>query len=319
MLDFFQSSLISLVEELITPQKRIFIGYLLAAFVIAFVFLTYRYRRKMTFKQRVHFVLSPSVWLSPSSQADIKLWILNRLVFGNLILRFVTKTAVATAVYFWLLEILGSTQAPLENTPAWLASFVFTLFLFVLDDYGRFWVHRLLHKVPVLWEFHKVHHSAEVLTPLTVFRTHPVEGVLFSLISILAQGAVVGIAIGIFGSQVSLATIIGANIFSFTFHLVGSNLRHSHIPIQYPRIIERWFISPAQHQIHHSLAERHYDKNFGVTFACWDRWHNSLHLSEKARVRVGLRSEENSLEHGLFSLWLRPLQKALSLRSTKES
>ena len=160
MLDFFQASFISLVEELTSPQKRIFIGYLLAAFVIAFVFLTHRYRQKMTFKQRVHFVFSPSVWLSPSSQADIKLWIINRLVFGNLILRFVTKTAVATAVYFWLLEILGSTQAPLENTPAWLASFVFTLFLFVLDDYGRFWVHRLLHKVTVLWEFHKVHHSA---------------------------------------------------------------------------------------------------------------------------------------------------------------
>lgn len=315
MLDFFQAPFFSLAEELVSPQKRIFIGYLLVAFAIAIIFITHRYRHKMTASQRIRYVFSSKVWLSHSSRADMKLWLINRLVFGNLILRFLTKTAVATAVYFWLLEILGSTQAPLENTPAWLASLIFTLLLFILDDYGRFWVHRLLHKVPMLWEFHKVHHSAEVLTPITVFRTHPVEGLLFSLVGILVQGAVVGSAIGIFGGQVSLATIIGANIFSFTFHLVGSNLRHSHIPIRYPRVVEYWFISPAQHQIHHSLAKRHYDKNFGVTFACWDRWHNSFHFSEKARVRFGLRPEDNSLEHGLFSLWLMPFRRALLNKS----
>jgi sterol desaturase/sphingolipid hydroxylase (fatty acid hydroxylase superfamily) len=315
MLDFFHAFLSSLAEELMSPQKRIFIGYLLVAFVIALMFLTYRYRQKMTVMQRLHFLFSPSVWLSRSSQADIKLWIINRLFFGNLTLRFVTKTAVAAAVYVWLLEIFGFTQASLENTPAWLASFIFTFFLFVFDDYGRFWVHRLLHKIPVLWEFHKVHHSAEVLTPLTVFRTHPVEGLLFSLVSILIQGAVMGVAIGIFGSQVSLSTIIGANIFTFAFHLVGSNLRHSNIPIQYPRVAEYWFISPAQHQIHHSLAKRHYNKNFGVTFACWDRWHNSFHFSEKTRIHFGLRPGENSLEHGLFSLWLMPFRRAMSNKS----
>lgn len=57
----------------------------------------------------------------------------------------------------------------------------FTLCHFLLDDLSKYLVHRALYRWPVLWAFHKVHHSAITLTPLTVYRTHPLEAVLFSL------------------------------------------------------------------------------------------------------------------------------------------
>ncbi|MEC7230725.1 MAG: sterol desaturase family protein, partial [Verrucomicrobiota bacterium] len=50
---------------------------------------------------------------------------------------------------------------------------LFYLFLFILDDFARYWLHRWLHAIPLLWSFHKVHHSASTLNPFTVFRTHP--------------------------------------------------------------------------------------------------------------------------------------------------
>ena len=46
--------------------------------------------------------------------------------------------------------------------------------------------------MPFLWEFHKVHHSAEVLNPITGFRSHPVDQVLDAVV----MGAMTGLALG---------------------------------------------------------------------------------------------------------------------------
>ena len=53
--------------------------------------------------------------------------------------------------------------------------------IFLAADFGFFFGHYLGHKVPLLWEFHKVHHSAEVLSPLTNYRFHPLDRVLLGL------------------------------------------------------------------------------------------------------------------------------------------
>ena len=56
-----------------------------------------------------------------------------------------------------------------------------TIRLLLLLDIGHYISHYIQHKVPFFWEFHKVHHAAEVLTPVTAFRAHPVESILDSL------------------------------------------------------------------------------------------------------------------------------------------
>ena len=66
--------------------------------------------------------------------------------------------------------------------------------------------------------------------------------------------------------------------------MTGSNLRHSHINIKYWKWLEYIFISPAQHQLHHSIAQEHYDKNFGAALAIWDWLFGSLHLSEEEKA-----------------------------------
>ena len=101
-----------------------------------------------------------------------------------------------------------------------------------------------MHRVPFLWAFHQVHHSAETMTPFTIFRTHPIEGVIFILRTSIVQGVVISVFIFLFGNKVDLVTVFGASVGVVIFHSLGSNLRHSHIKIRYPRIIERIFISP---------------------------------------------------------------------------
>ena len=143
-----------------------------------------------------------------------------------------------------------------------------------------------MHRIPILWALHKVHHSAETLNPITIYRTHPLEGIIFTLRASLSQGIAISTFFFLFGSKVDLFTILGANIFIFIFNVAGSNLRHSHIYIRYWRWLEYFLISPAQHQIHHSLEERHYDKNFGATLSIWDWVGGSLHHSETTKPEI---------------------------------
>ena len=78
-----------------------------------------------------------------------------------------------------------------------------------------------MHKWHILWALHKVHHSATTLTPMTVFRTHPLEGVIFSFRGAITQAVTISSFIFLFGSNVDLFTVLGANIFTFLFNIFG--------------------------------------------------------------------------------------------------
>ena len=189
----------------------------------------------------------------------------------------------------------------------WLIPYFFTVSYFVLDDLTKFITHALMHRIPLLWEIHKTHHSARVLTPITIFRTHPLEGVIFVVRSALTQGIVIALFYYIYGNNITLVTILGANLMSFWFHLLGSNLRHSHIWINYWNWLEKIFISPAQHQIHHSIKKEHHNKNFGVTFAIWDYVFGTLCTSRDNEVsKFGITENEHKYEQNIFYLYVSP-------------
>jgi sterol desaturase/sphingolipid hydroxylase (fatty acid hydroxylase superfamily) len=68
-----------------------------------------------------------------------------------------------------------------------------TVFLAAAADFALFFSHFLQHRIPWLWEFHKVHHSAEVMTLITVFRMHPVDNILVSSMGGLLSGLAWGV------------------------------------------------------------------------------------------------------------------------------
>lgn len=137
-------------------------------------------------------------------------------------------------------------------------------------DFASYVVHRLLHKVPILWKIHRVHHSATSLTPLTTYRQHPLE----PLILYGARGLAAGIGLSVFylffphRTPVITVAGLGAGFFIYMFTV---NLHHAPVPVRYPRRLRRWLISPHIHHLHHSANPIHYGRNFGVVFAIWDR------------------------------------------------
>ncbi len=227
-------------------------------------------------------------WWNSSTKQDYQVYILNALFKTFLLIPLlecsfqVSQITIKSLVWFTDGELLD-----IKAKSGYI--FAFTLGAFVWDDFLRFFNHWMMHKVPFLWHFHKLHHSARVLTPVTLYRAHPLESVIALLRNSVSLGVALGFFIFIFGSSFNLWTLLGINGFGFIFNLLGANLRHSHIPLSFGWG-ERVLISPIQHQVHHSKDPRHYDKNFGVSLAIWDWVGGTLVFSKEITgpIKVGL-------------------------------
>ena len=310
MLDVIPDFLQDFFEEFANPQKRIFVGYLLSAFVLALVWLCIAERDST--KAAIKKIFDKNVWLSTSSLADFKIILVNRVIMSGTAAALVTQITISTFLYKLLHGQALIEPLALHFISAGSVAVIFTVFFFVFDDFSRFYVHRLMHRVPVLWAFHQVHHSAETMTPFTIFRTHPIEGFIFTLRTSVVQGIVISVFLFLFGSKVDLITVYGASVGVVIFHSLGSNLRHSHVKIRYPRLIELFFISPGQHQIHHSTEKRHFDKNFGVALAVWDLIFGSLLHSENQTHKFGLTTKFGE-KHNLLHLYVEPFKAAIRI------
>ena len=305
----FSYAISDVVATFFDPRKRIFLGYLACTMIIALFYWVVMCRRGLF--DSVKSLFSRKVWNSNSAKADYKMLIINKLFMLLVSPILLSQLAMATAIFFSLYDFFPSRPQVPDSWSVLSISIIFTVFYFLLDDFARFYVHRLMHRWPILWAFHKVHHSAQRLTPLTVLRTHPVEMIVYSTRSAFVQAIAIGVFIFFLGDNADLVTIYGAMMFSFVFNVLGSNLRHSHVAIGYWRGFERWLISPAQHHIHHSIAEKHWDKNYGVALSVWDRLFGSFCYSEpKKRLVFGVKGIKM---HSLHSIYIEPMLEGTGL------
>lgn len=313
--DLLNESILSLPGYLTDANKRIFGIYLISAFLLAIpAFIVHTTQRNVPGFLR--YLFNKKVWLHPSARIDYGLFIINRVI-KTLLWAPVVLTMVPIAIGFSdLLEKVFGTLTPISSNQVIIIG-SFTLLLFLLDDLTRFLLHLALHKVPFLWDFHKVHHSAKVLTPMTIYRSHPFESYLYACRMALSQGLAVGIGYYLFGPTLSMFDVLGANIFVFIFNVMGSNLRHSHVRWSWGDKLESIFISPAQHQIHHSDNSKHFDRNLGSALAIWDKWCGTLiKSSEVGRIRFGVGNHYAGHQTLLQTYW-RPF-KEISQRFTRK-
>ena len=170
----------------------------------------------------------------------------------------------------------------------------YTLALTIINDFLSYLSHLLFHKVSFLWEFHKTHHSATTLNPITQYRLHPVELLFNNIKFIFIFGLLTGVFEYLSGGVVQKIMFMGVNLLSFFFLIWGANLRHSHVKLTYYNFLEYIFISPFQHQIHHSDNPKHFNKNLGSKLAIWDWIFGTLQRSKSVKkINFGLGKLEN--------------------------
>lgn len=293
MMGNFEIWLERLLVPLDDPGSRLFHLNILAAFGLVTIWILWLAPRRSGkfWPELRRLTLRRRYWWNRSTKLDYQVYFLNGAFKVFLFIPFLDFSfQISRFVSVSLVEWHGDFLNLHASGPLLVA---FTILAFVWDDLLRFTQHLLMHKVPWLWRIHTVHHSAKILTPVTLFRNHPLESAIATLRNALSLGVMTGIFIFVFGSIFSVITLFGVNILGFLFNLLGANLRHSHVPLSFGPWVERILISPRQHQIHHSIERRHYDCNYGVSLALWDQLFGTLVKSEDetGQLRFGMRGQ----------------------------
>ena len=141
--------------------------------------------------------------------------------------------------------------------------------IFVAMDGCNWLAHLANHRVRVLWRFHELHHSQEDMSVLTVFRTHPLIHVSYLLA--LVPGVVL-----VANGAVPTALLVGyAGYVAF---------EHSNTNLGFGPL-ERIFVSPNYHRIHHRLDGRQ-DVNLGFALTIWDQLFHTAVFPTEATIRA---------------------------------
>lgn len=277
-------------DTLVNWNSRIALLYL--SLTVLIVYVIWRVRGRPS--DFVSFLLPRSVYLHKSNLVDIKIFVFNSLLAASGFLAILAVTpVVASSTVELLTDVLGGQRS--DAAPTFALSLLTTLVIVLTSDFCTYWVHRVHHEAKALWPFHAVHHSAEVMTPLTVYRKHPVYDVISRMVRAGLLGIAQGVMLYAIVGQVNVLTIGAANAAYFLFNAFGSNLRHSHVWLSYGPVLERILISPAQHQVHHSSDLKHFNKNYGEVFAIWDWMFGTLYVPEKnEKLNFGI-SDENGV------------------------
>ena len=156
---------------------------------------------------------------------------------------------------FGLLNLLG--------LPLWAQVAVGVL----LMDLTFYYWHRLNHIRPLLWRFHNVHHADPDMDVTTSFRFHWGE-VLYSTVFRLLQVFLIGV--------LPLTYVVYEVVFNTATMFHHSNLR---LPVAWERRLNRVFVTPRMHGVHHSVVGPETNSNYSVIFSWWDRLNRSLKLN----------------------------------------
>jgi len=243
------------------------------------------------------FVFPRPIWRHPSSWVDVRYFIPHQMVRIWIYTSFATfiTTGVGRSTYLGLGGLLDSPGGVFEVTPGPAAAIAYTVVNVVVIDFLAYVMHYFQHAVPILWQFHKVHHSAEVLN------------VSYAATLAIGTGTSAGVFQAMFGFPPPLIQILGINMLMFLFNASGYHLRHSHVWLRWPGPLAYLFGCPAHHQIHHSCRPEHINKNMAFMFPIWDVLFGTFYLpKEREELVFGIGDGTEGRYRSFLSLYLYP-------------
>jgi sterol desaturase/sphingolipid hydroxylase (fatty acid hydroxylase superfamily) len=285
---------------------------LFAALIVSALFFAWqRYRRGRRIRWRtIARALFPRrIMRHASNQADIFYLFFNVFMFSVLFswaifsYQFVSNGIIAGLI------ALAAPVTP-STLPLYVTRSIITVMLFLAYELGYWFNHWLSHKVPLLWEFHKVHHTAEVLTPLTNFRVHPIYGWIFANILAVSAATANGVGNYMFGDTAYQYALSDTNIILVLFIHAYVHLQHTHMWISFRGTLGRILVSPAHHQVHHSANPKHFNKNYGSCLAVWDWMFGTLYVPAKQREPLVFGVTDHQNAHTVKGELVDPFVKA---------
>lgn len=197
-------------------------------------------------------------WRTPFRKPSVpkaKRWVNNfsLVILNSIALRLLFPAAAVGAAVYADQQKIGLFNWLSLNT-------VFeTLICIILLDLIIYLQHLCMHKVPILWRLHKVHHADLDVDLSTGLRFHTVEIILSMLLKCL------------------VVILLGANVASvILFEIILNGMamfNHSNIalPEHLDQKLRKWIVTPNMHRSHHHIEKRNADNNYGFNLSIWDR------------------------------------------------
>lgn len=207
------------------------------------------------------------------------------------------------AFLLWLIVPLGATGAALwaEHQhwgllrqfalPLWLS----TLLCVVALDAAIYWQHRAMHRWPLLWRLHRVHHSDLQLDTSSGVRFHPLE----ILLSMFYKMAIV-IAIGASAESVVIYEVVLSSFALFN---------HSNWAMPADHSLRKLIVTPDVHRVHHSVSPAETNSNYGNFLVLWDKLFGSYIEQPQTghqQMQIGLEQYRDPASQKLLTLLSNP-------------
>jgi len=294
----------------------------LVYFAAGAVFYFYLFERRtsgLKWQQLPRYIVDPHL-LRPtapiddarqSARIDRRSWLL-RFLWAPPLTALTTTLALAFGVF-----LSGKLDAwlgarPQVSWPEWAIQLCQVGTVFLVGDFGNYWNHRWMHRVPIYWSFHRVHHSAETLNYFTGDREHPLEVLPSVIIQGFWNGLGAGLVLWATGTSLLSSTLPALVALGVVWH-IRTILYHSHFPLSFGRL-DYLIGGPIMHQLHHSAESHHFSCNFSVQLFIWDWIFGTIYVPAKGETfRLGLSEEElgEANPHAtLKGFYLEPIQNA---------
>lgn len=292
-----------------TSSERLFWLYILTSILIAVLIY---FKKKNHLSGVLNFIFPKEIYQHQSSKIDLYI-ILLQPIFN---IGFIFPTSVLSIFLFS--TTFRSVLDSIFTSPNWTFStssyVIYSIIWIIVYDFAQYIGHYWLHKIPILWEFHKIHHSAEVLNPATAYRFHPFEIVITTFVITGLTSVVTALFAWLYNQEITLISVLNMHIVIFLFYVCGYHFRHSHIKVIYPRWLQHILVCPSQHQIHHSIQEKHWDKNIGYIFSVWDWLFGTLYIAtHDEEYQYGLSKNQDETYRNLINVYVIPIKNAINL------
>ena len=174
----------------------------------------------------------------------------------------------------------------------------------ILFDFVTYWFHRMAHISPLVWRFHRIHHSDTSMDASTNFRAHPIELILwFGTSNILAAG------------------IFGLDLLSLGLYFLVATpfffLEHANIgfPQWLDKTVGLVFTTPNLHKIHHEQDQYYTDSNYADIFIIWDRLFGTFKYKTVEEIKFGLKEFDEEKKQSFWYLIRSPFFKVKRISS----
>ena len=229
------------------------------------------------------------------SQPKPHRWLIN---FGIVVLDSVALRLlfpVLAVTFAETMRLQGWGLFNLTGWPAWIE----ILLAIVLLDLAIYIQHVLMHRIPLLWRLHRMHHSDLDFDASTALRFHPLEIVLSMLLK-LAVIALVGPA--------ALAVLVFEVVLNASALFNHGNVS---LPRRIDAMLRRLIVTPDMHRVHHSVRREETNSNYGFNLSVWDHLFGTYRAQPAAGhdgMTIGLESYRDPQQLGLLSLLLQPFR-----------